>query len=313
MKKIFCILLCICMLVSLAACGGEKQITQESDLENDVGSDIEQDTGSEIGSNIDQDAGDGSGIAEDTEKSYQQYEMLQLTVAESRVGCLAFEYDEHDDEYCFYAYDENESLYRVLWHDFSDLSEKGKIVATDCKVTELEYPQGTPDGVFAPQYELKALWIWSETALRLKEIADKTVMDEFGMDLSMLDPRYYLRDGNYQFYYRFMLCGVETTEQYRVELSADGTVVKTEADKNKFSQYLGTDIEKQIPIAIARINEKAGEELPMFLFYFEEDMDGYLCLNVEDIINLKPDDPRYGNTACEDHIHVFYSEKLGKA
>ena len=61
MKKILCILLCLCMLIPLAACGGEREKQhdeKEQDLENDVGSDIGQNTGSgsEIGSDQGQNA-----------------------------------------------------------------------------------------------------------------------------------------------------------------------------------------------------------------------------------------------------------------
>lgn len=293
MKKILCIVLCICMLVPLGACGG-KII---SDEKTPFVTPAEPTT---------------IKTKDDTVNSDKKYDVLQMTVAEAQDGCTVFEYDEYKRECCFYAYDEQGNFCRVVWYDFEDLAEKASIIVTDCTVEELEYPEGPTDSGFTPKYEINPGWVWSETAWSLLEIADKAATDVSGIELSNLESRYYLREGVYEFYYQFILCGVETDEQYCLWLSPSGDLVDTEMPNKKFSQYIGTDIESEIPNAIARINAKAGEELPMFLFYFEVDDEGYLCLCLETIVDLNPGDPGYGE-GCGDHRHDFYREKLGKA
>ncbi len=293
MKKIFCILLCICILVPLAACGGKMP-------SDDKTPSIMPATPTTVETK------------DDTVNHDEEYEILQMTVAEAHDGCSVFVYDEHKRGYCFYAYDEKGNFYRVLWHEFEELAEKGSVIVTDCTVKELEYPEGPPDGGFTPKYELDPGWVWSEAAWNLLEIADKAATDVSGIELSSLKSRYYLREGVYKFYYQFMLCGIETDEQYCLWLSPNGELVDTEVHNKEFSKYIGTDIESEIPNAIARINAKAGEELPMFLFYFQVDDEGYLCLGLETIVDLNPGDPGYGE-GCGDHRHDFYQEKLGKA
>lgn len=80
---------------------------------------------------------------------------ITLTIAETLPSCVAFEYKD-EKPYCFYAYDTEGHLYRVLWNDFTGLNEKDVIVVDhndDIKtLTYDEYPGG-----WTPQYEVTAI------------------------------------------------------------------------------------------------------------------------------------------------------------
>ncbi len=80
---------------------------------------------------------------------------ITMTIAETLPSCVAFEYRDQKP-YCFYAYDTEGKLYRVIWNDFTGLNEKDVIVVDhndDIKtLTYDEYPDG-----WTPQYELTAI------------------------------------------------------------------------------------------------------------------------------------------------------------
>ena len=85
---------------------------------------------------------------------------ITLTIAETLPSCVAFE---HKDEkpYCFYAYDTEGHLYRVLWNDFTGLNEKDVVVVDhNDDIKKLDYVN--PPGGWTPQYEVTATSIKME-------------------------------------------------------------------------------------------------------------------------------------------------------
>ncbi len=74
---------------------------------------------------------------------------ITLTIAETEPSCPAFEAD------CFYAFDAEGVLYRVLWTDFTDLNEKDTIVVEYSKIEELNIPADLTGG-FHAKYEITA-------------------------------------------------------------------------------------------------------------------------------------------------------------
>lgn len=84
---------------------------------------------------------------------------ITLTIAETLPSCVAFE---HKDEkpYCFYAYDTEGHLYRVLWNDFTGLNEKDVVVDHNDDIKKLDYVN--PPGGWTPQYEVTATSIKME-------------------------------------------------------------------------------------------------------------------------------------------------------
>ena len=85
---------------------------------------------------------------------------ITLTIAETLPSCVAFE---HKDEkpYCFYAYDTEGHLYRVLWNDFTGLNEKD-VVVVDHNDDIRKLDQVNPPGGWTPKYEVTATSIKME-------------------------------------------------------------------------------------------------------------------------------------------------------
>ena len=84
-----------------------------------------------------------------------QCSSIALTIVETEPSGVAFEYREPNTPYCFYAFDEDENLYRVLWTDWDGLREKDRVIVEYKKLEELTYDE-YPDGGWTPQYELTA-------------------------------------------------------------------------------------------------------------------------------------------------------------
>lgn len=84
-----------------------------------------------------------------------------LTIAETLPSCVAFEYKDKKP-YCFYAYDDEEKLYRVLWNDFTGLNEKDVIIVDHNDIIKKLTYDEYPDGGFTPQYEITATSIKME-------------------------------------------------------------------------------------------------------------------------------------------------------
>ncbi len=74
---------------------------------------------------------------------------ITLTIAEAEPSCPAFESD------CFYAFDAEGVLYRVLWTDFTNLNEKDTVVVEYSKKEELNIPADITGG-FHAKYEIAA-------------------------------------------------------------------------------------------------------------------------------------------------------------
>ena len=81
--------------------------------------------------------------------------ILSLTIVETVPSGVAFEYRELNTPYCFYGFDEDDNLYRVLWTDWEGLKEKDRVVVKYEKLEKLTYDE-YPDGGWSPQYELTA-------------------------------------------------------------------------------------------------------------------------------------------------------------
>ena len=85
---------------------------------------------------------------------------ITLTIAETLPSCVAFEYKD-EKAYCFYAYDTEGHLYRVIWNDFTGLNEKDVIVVDhNDDIKELDYVN--PPGGWTPKYEVTATSIKME-------------------------------------------------------------------------------------------------------------------------------------------------------
>lgn len=80
---------------------------------------------------------------------------IALTIAETLPSCVAFEYREPNTPYCFYAYDADKNLYRVLWTDWEGLNEMDFVIVEFEKLEELTYDDHSGTG-WTPQYELTA-------------------------------------------------------------------------------------------------------------------------------------------------------------
>ena len=89
-----------------------------------------------------------------------------MTIAETAPDCATFEYDDKKQPYCFYAYDTEGKLYRVLWTDFTRLGENDLIAVYHNnefkKTTYEEHISG-----MTPQYEVRA------TDVRIQKKADR--------------------------------------------------------------------------------------------------------------------------------------------
>ena len=95
-----------------------------------------------------------------TNNKYKGSLSIVVTIAETRPSCAAFEYID-GNPYCFYAYDDDGKLYRVLWSNFDGLNEKDRIIVdhndTIVTLNYDEYPSG-----WTPQFEVTAINIVSE-------------------------------------------------------------------------------------------------------------------------------------------------------
>lgn len=85
---------------------------------------------------------------------------ITLTIAETLPSCVAFEYKD-EKPYCFYAYDTEGHLYRVIWDDFTGLNEKDVVVVDhNDDIKKLDYVN--PPSGWTPKYEVTATSIKME-------------------------------------------------------------------------------------------------------------------------------------------------------
>ena len=85
---------------------------------------------------------------------------ITLTIAETLPSCVAFEYKD-EKAYCFYAYDTEGHLYRVIWNDFTGLNEKD-VVVVDHNDDIKKLDQVNPPGGWTPKYEVTAISVKKE-------------------------------------------------------------------------------------------------------------------------------------------------------
>ena len=85
---------------------------------------------------------------------------ITLTIAETLPSCVAFEYKD-EKPYCFYAYDTEGHLYRVLWNDFTGLNEND-VVVVDHNDDIRKVDEVNPPGGWSAQYEVAAISVTKE-------------------------------------------------------------------------------------------------------------------------------------------------------
>lgn len=246
----------------------------------------------------------------------EDYEVLQLTIAENEPGKKAIVYvdeeDEDEDDY-FFATDAEGVCYRVEFNSlYNNIIGQGVTVYITYTADASEEVNESDHG-FTPRYSIDPRSIWSAKAWELKEIANEKASEAFDVPASALrlDGCYMVEYGKYEFSYRAYIAGIVAGSP-RLYLKENGEIERVDLGyKGELMKYIGTGIERAIPTAKKSLQEQTGEENPGF--YLDEDEDGYVYLCTEIIKHLSPDDPRYGKVGCEDHEHLFYREKLGKA
>ncbi len=97
---------------------------------------------------------------EGEKKSLDSTMPITLTIAETLPSCLAFE-NKDGNPYCFYAYDPEGHLYRVLWDDFIGLNEKD-VVVVDHNDDIKKVDEVNPPGGWSPKYEVTAISVKKE-------------------------------------------------------------------------------------------------------------------------------------------------------
>ena len=85
---------------------------------------------------------------------------ITLTIAETLPSCVAFEYKD-EKPYCFYAYDTEGHLYRVIWDDFTGLNEKD-VVVVDHNDDIKKVDEVNPPGGWSAEYEATAISVKKE-------------------------------------------------------------------------------------------------------------------------------------------------------
>ena len=247
----------------------------------------------------------------------EKYEVLRVFVEQSGPGKKAIvNVDDQNTNDYFFAIDDEGVCYRILYKSslFKDVVKEGKTVYLTYEKDELkEVTSGESDHGFTPQYSIDPRSIWSAKAWELKEIANEKASEAFGVPANALrlDGCYMFEYGKYEFSYRAYIAGIVAGSP-SLYLKENGEIERVDLGyKGEMLQYIGTGIERAIPAAKKSIQQQCGKEDPGF--YLDEDEDGYIYLCTEVIKHLSPDDPRYGKVGCEDHEHLFYREKLGKA
>ena len=102
---------------------------------------------------------------------------LAMTVAQTKEGCAAFEYRTPNEAYCFYAYDSEGKLYRLLWSDFEGLAEQSRVAVEFDEIQTLTYTEPSGGG-FTPAYEIKAVCVTPQTCLSCQDGVYKITLPE---------------------------------------------------------------------------------------------------------------------------------------
>ena len=282
MKKIFCILLCICMLVSLAACGGEKPFDEH-----------------------------GSG---DTKNADEAFVTVKMTVSGSKDGYPAVVKDADPH---FFAYDENGDLYRIVWNRLDDIREGETVYVTyfnDGIIKQLNYDKTSDAKGFFAQYEFEPKTVWSEAMWKWKEISDKALREKHAItDLSHYLVSYDVGADGYILTYTLYIGKYRTEESYRITVNQKEEIVHFFGEYGEYAKYLKNATPEAIKSAEAKMKERLAEYSENTGCYLYVDKEGYLCLQAEVIIHLEPDDPKYGKVGCGDHDHRMFTERICKA
>lgn len=110
---------------------------------------------------------------------------IAMTIAETLPSCVAFEYLEPNTPYCFYAYDADQNLYRVLWTDWDGLNEKDRIIVEYEKLEELTGVN--PPGGWTPQYELTATSVNTTSCISHEQGAYVLTLPKSGETIKLRD------------------------------------------------------------------------------------------------------------------------------
>ena len=222
MKKTLCILLCLCMLIPLAACGGKE--TKSGDYLESVSMTVA--TKGQVGVVF--------------EKTERETDSFYGTTETQNVS--------------FLAYDKDGILYRILDGNFDRLKAGEEIIVTydpsvGSPIRKIE-EDAVKEGVKI-EYELDPYFVWTKWEWELKKTADRLVQDECGLPLSYLKSSYRSdQNGNYKFSYAVTLNGVDTGEDHHLVLTNSGKLKETDrqnrTDPSKYGQLIGANGVKAI-------------------------------------------------------------------
>lgn len=111
---------------------------------------------------------------------------ISMTIAETLPSCVAFEYRESNTPHCFYAYDAEENLYRVLWTDWEGLNENDQIIVEYEKLEELTYDE-YPIGGWTPQYEITATSVHTTSCISNEQGTYVLTLPKSGKKITLRD------------------------------------------------------------------------------------------------------------------------------
>ncbi len=112
--------------------------------------------------------------------------------------------------------------------------------------------------------------------------------------------------------YEFMLCGMNTYEQYYIRLIKNGDGFRIEKDncygsgEGDYTKFYFDCTEEKIAAAKAELDGKLDSEEENSGYYLQINDDGALILQCEQIIHLSAAEALIENPPCGDHKHVFY-------
>lgn len=268
----------------------------------------------------------------DTTEPTQSATTMSAQVAISLPSAVAIE------ENRFYAYDREGTLFLVHWNDTSMLQEGRTVTVRFHSKTELEYPDGIPDGGFAPRYEVTASKIFYETPSDasgpndllppetlpdyadddyLRKLADEAVKRRYALeDLDDYEIYVYRHAQNTsaRVEYELRILGHRTYESYSVWFGSDATIERIDGDYGEYARYL--------PYATQTAYDQAKKKLDKQLkpygqgsgYYLTIDQEGYLCLTVEIIRTLQTSETNPDGSPMSgcglDHEHLFFRERI---
>lgn len=156
----------------------------------------------------------------------------------------------------------------------------------------------------------------AEEELQIYRIATEAINDEFGdVDLSSFEASIYkFKSGEFSVSYTFVLCGIRTEEGFSVELTPELEVKRTYSDNiGKYSKYLN-DIEFKTAVEAAKEKitkqvEAYGQKIEKNMLYYVE-IDGYVCVSTEIIVDLDPPAGQNMGGCGIDHDHIFFTERI---